>query len=116
MEINYNASLLLILSILLFGCVQEQAGAENANLSPTQPENVAGFATLESGDESGGTGTGEYTQPAPSGTGTGTGTAGNLPPTLTVASISRINSTRTYCHFNDYDIFSATGTTASGAI
>ncbi|HLC92605.1 MAG TPA: thioredoxin domain-containing protein [archaeon] len=74
MEINYNASLLLILSILLFGCVQEQAGAENANLSPTQPENVAGFATLESGDESGGTGTGEYTQPAPSGTGTGTGT------------------------------------------
>ena len=53
---------------------------------------------------------------APTPTGTGTGTAGNLPPTLTVASISRINSTRTYCHFNDYDIFSATGTTASGAI
>ena len=64
--------------IAIFGCVQEQGTNGSANLSPTQPENVAGFATLESGEESGGTGTGEYTQPAPNGTGTGTGSGSEL--------------------------------------
>ena|SRR3989344_654121 len=54
---------------------------------------------------------------APTPTGTGGGTVGNIPPTLTGASVSRTASVRfTPCHDSELDTFLATRTGGSGTI